>query len=133
MTQARTWHGRAIAEVLDIRDPCAFRDGALLALLDLGVEPAEIEHLTAAHVRDVGGDAGARLEVRWRVGTRHTVVEIPAWHGKWVLAHLATERTWGERVPLFAGYAGRPLGRSTIHLITSRYRRGLSQLMEAAG
>lgn len=99
--------------------PVGLRDGALLALLAVGLTPREISRLRASAVTMVRGRllvAVQRQGVTW-------YAELPGELGGRLLAWLTERRLWAEGVPVFHGPHGRPLPPNRIEKILERYRR----------
>ena len=115
MRRERVHEMLALVDSVQMRT--GLRDGAVLALLAVGLEPGEVSRLHASAVKMYRGRllvAVHRQGVVWQV-------QLPADLGGRVLAWLTERRLWSESVPVFAGYRG-PLSPRSIYTILKRYR-----------
>jgi integrase len=95
------------------------RQGALLALIAVGLTAHEIAALQASSITLEGGQLLITL-------LRHGVTWkalLPSDLGVRLLAWIIERRLWGEPAPVFTGNQGRRLSPAAIYLILHRQRR----------
>ena len=107
--------------------PVGLRDGALLALLAVGLTAREISRL---HASALTMSRGKLLVTVHRQGITWYAV-LPADLGGRVLAWLTERRLWAEGAPVFTGPRG-PLSPKSIHTILNRYRRSRCRLIQGS-
>jgi len=98
--------------------PVGLRDGAVLALLAVGLTAAE---LAALHATAVSMERGNLRVAVHRHGAAWSVT-LPADLGGRLLAWLTERRLWATPEPVFTGIQG-PLTRRAVHQILHRYRQ----------
>jgi integrase len=99
--------------------PVGLRDGAILALLAVGLSTEEICDLRASAItmeRD-------RLLVTVHRYGAPWCVTLPPDLGARLLAWLTERRLWADPVPVFIGRRGRRLSSAAVYQVLFRYRR----------
>jgi integrase len=102
------------------------RDGAVLALLAVGLKVAEIAALRASDIEMEGGRAVVVLQC----GDAKRSTFLPTDLGARVLAWLTESRIWGLPEPVFGGCRG-PLTPMGIFKIVERYRNPQPETRQA--
>lgn len=118
------WIKRALTAEVQMDEHNGARDGALLALVDLGLDVPELVRLQARHIRWAGEGEAQHLAAIWHHGNRVHKVRIPTPHDSWVRSYLITAHLWDQPEPLFPRRdTGRPLTEGRLRQILRAYRR----------
>lgn len=99
--------------------PVGLRDGALLALLAVGLTSAELSTLRASSVTMARGKVLVRVN---RHGSKWFTI-LPPDLGGHLLAWLSDRRLWATSEPVFTAPQGPLLSVEGIYTIVKRYRR----------
>ena len=98
--------------------PVGLRDGALLALLSVGLSAVEVSALRASSISMARGKALVAVK---RHGYNWFII-LPPDLGGHLLAWLSERRLWGRPAPVFTSPQGQ-LSLEGIYTIVKRYRQ----------